>query len=110
MLRASGVPYSIVRAYSLNNEADDAGEDYTVAILQVSMGQTHTHIHTHTHTHTQTHVCMCTLVSICRTSSVSSVYMLYISNTHTHAHTHSITHSSTHTHTHTHTHTWKHTH
>mmetsp|Transcript_34980 Transcript_34980/g.51226 ORF Transcript_34980/g.51226 Transcript_34980/m.51226 type:complete len:357 (+) Transcript_34980:49-1119(+) len=34
MLRASGVPYSIVRAYSLNNEADDAGEDYTVAIFQ----------------------------------------------------------------------------
>ena len=34
-LKASGVPYSIVRAYSLNNEAEDAGDEFTVAIFQV---------------------------------------------------------------------------
>ena len=33
-LQASGVPYSIVRAYSLDNEKDDVGEDFTVAIFQ----------------------------------------------------------------------------
>jgi len=33
-VKASGVPYSIVRAYSLDNEKDDAGDDYTVAIFQ----------------------------------------------------------------------------
>lgn len=34
MLKASGVPYSIVRAYSLNNEADDVGDEFTVAVFQ----------------------------------------------------------------------------
>ena len=33
-LKASGVPYSIVRAYSLNNESEDAGEEFTVAVFQ----------------------------------------------------------------------------
>jgi len=55
-LKASGVPYSIVRAYSLNNEAEDAGDDFTGTSLRISLcACKHVCVCARAHTHTYKH-------------------------------------------------------